>query len=335
MATLKELIESKKGYTYKELTNLLEIEYKSGYAKTKQLNELCEYIKEGTKYYIIREYDEVDRVMMNLSRGLLEPMLYLLYEDLSNCSGGAKSYSKDELLILLGIVNTDMRHIRHGDEATLLDADVISEEDLSMVEYTKVAGKFFNNSVDNVLKRVKKNVGFEVIKTFRLHKTERLDNGMVLYSRLDVTPMSEESRIIGNIRTKALKECGYPSGNYEAFMYYAKDYLKTKYFELCNRYTRKELGYDRFTIVTRISVGEKTLKFTKEHNQKMIDDYYKDKTNGQKDIMDLFWDKDKGKFKINVEEYYNLITDKSNPLQAESKLRKYRKRIEEERENND
>lgn len=314
--TLRELIESNKEYTYKELCELLDIPKLNGYSKKKQLEELCEWEKNGTKYKLIREYTDLDREVIKASGDLMLPMMNQLYKNLSKTLNGVVVYSNDELMEALGIVNIDNKYIRHSDYEDLKDLIDLEGEYRDLDLYSKIASEFIINSLRRALERLNKHAGFDVnTKAFRLH---RFRNGK--YERLDVAPESELHKKILDIRYKALKDCGYTSGNYEAFMYYGNAKLKEYYINRCNYYCSDILGWDKFTNVIRITFGADALRCTKEYTENKLKQYYNKKVNGCKSIDVEFWEDDEGNFRIDLEEYYRLITDKSCPLKIAKRV---------------
>lgn len=323
--TIQELILSNEYYSYKQLTELLEIPYLRGNAKTKQLNELCEMDKHPSKprYKLTREYNEVDRELMSLSSKLIEPMLYLLYKDLMRTEGKAKSYSNDELLVLFGIVNSDAKYLRHEGYDELKDVVDLDNMYVDLDLYTISFCKYAITSMRNVIKRIDSNVGFKVDKKcFRLHR-----GGVNSpYERIDVEPESDKEKEILDIMSVALRKCGYYSCNYDAFMYYADERVKQYYFEICAILTKERLEYDRFTIVTRISYGNEALKLSIKDSEIFLNSYYKNKANNSKGMLDEFWDNEAKQFKIDIVSYCEAITDASCPLRIEEKLKEKRRK---------
>lgn len=264
---LQELIDSGRLYRYVEFCPIIGIERLQGDSKIKQLAELnaiCEYEKENTKFKFIRMRSDDEIVLYN-ERSKYTPIIeYLLTEYLldkvekGECENGIYFLTTPQTLLRLGMVNENFILLRSSQ--TKWDyrraALTYHRGDFTMSD----VNRFLSITYINILKPIMRDA-FKSIDNKRGLIIQRgykiFINNEGTRTYRNVLATSREGQKLTNITGRALGELGISSIDK---LRYKPNAVLNKFHHICDTLCKEELGYDGFYDCYALSINEERLE---------------------------------------------------------------------------
>lgn len=264
---LQELIDSGRLYRYVEFCPIIGIERLQGDSKIKQLTELnaiCEYEKENTKFKFIRMRSEDEIVLYN-ERSKYTPIIeYLLTEYLldkvekGECENGIYFLTTPQSLLKLGMVNENFLLIHSNSRKWDYRRAALTyhRSDFSMKDINYFLSATYANILKPIIRDSFKSIdnkrGIMIQRGFTLY----MDNDGIRTYR-NVLTTSREGQLIANITGRALGQLGISSTDK---LYQKPNAVVNKFHRICDTLCKEELGYDGFYDCYALSINEERLE---------------------------------------------------------------------------
>lgn len=272
-----------KSYTYKQLTQLLNIKYTSGGGKVKQLNQLSRYVnykKEKNKYIIIDIYDQPlpQEITFPSYSKYVSEMVDMMLVYFFNQYQESIFIDFGQLYNMCWLVNKD--YLFYGDKKSLL----AKEEDISVENVEKFyfeASSFTRHLIKSALDAMESR---RIIHYYSTYKVVYKSNDDFCYREASDSEITELLIIENNL----LKQCGFKdirevnatleNRNKYYTLLHQKIIEKYPYFESVYKtykvFAPVEIVIDELrTSRSRQQLNEKVFSYLKEHADRTYSKY--------------------------------------------------------------
>lgn len=265
---LQKLIDSKHTYRYVEFCSLLGLEKLQGNSKIKQLSELnaiCEYEKEGTKFRFIRIRSQNEIVLYD-ARSKYIPFIECILIDMlldkiekGECHNGIYYITTPQSLLRLGMVNENFL-LFHSNEQKWEYRRAVAKyhhEDFTVKE--------INDFMSTTYRHILKPIVRDSYKSLDNKRGLMIQRGYKLFlqgedkSRTyrNVLSSSREGQVLTNISGKVLEQLGISS--MDKLYTHSADIIN-QFYATCDELCKQELGYDGFYDCYALSINQERLE---------------------------------------------------------------------------
>lgn len=254
------ILEINQLYTYKQICEILEIPYKTGEAKMKQLSDLqhsYEYVKQGTKY-LITKIKNAELITTDNRKVTSDNIKHILMATLSTLNDDEIYYaSNKDLLKLCYMINNNYSALLN-DSTNKYSVKKRYNFDDSFILYVNetydILKPTLKRALDSMVKHmeISLSIGYKIVKDNKIINcvSEQSDLGHELF-KIQGDSMSE----LGILDTKELY------GNKIKYL--------DSYYDLCNKKAKELFNIDKFYRCYAIRLNTNKIKYdiTQERNE--------------------------------------------------------------------
>lgn len=268
---------------YKAICDSLGWEIKAGNSKKKQLKDLecmCKYHKEGSKFIIEEVYDDFilierrGREKSIITEGVELSILYLLTNEMMKTNISSLQISKGKLLCMVGLINSQFNQIMYSKETyskiTHSNLDIVEE---FFVKTMNNINGYLNRAIKNLEKKALISCNKDILYIYKEGKPEIANQ--------------EETELVLDCRRRTLEERGMNTEDeikWSEYNQYKEDVVeKLKTFKITNYYYAYNIIGNKNYIAKeyeklKYSI-EQTIKDTNKGIQEVVYNTFKNKRN--------------------------------------------------------